>query len=133
VDTSALVGLYLKDDEWHAPARRVMEDLQSQRRPLFTTGDVFDETVTLMRRWGGYAVAARAGEALRTSRALRLIPVDERACDEAWRLFKEHRLPDLSFTDCTSAAIMRRLGIEEVFAFDSDFRSLGFKVLPERP
>ena len=38
--------------------------------------------------------------------------------------------PDLSFSDCRSAAIMNRLGIEEEFAFDSDFRGFGFTVLP---
>jgi len=130
VDTSAIVGLYLENDEWHAPAKKVMAELQGKRRPLFFTTDIFDEAVTLMRRWGGYEVAIKAGEALRESRVMHLVEVDERARDEGWRLFKEHKTPDLSFSDCTSAAIMERLGIEEVFAFDSDFRGFGFTVLP---
>jgi len=130
VDTSAIVGLYLEADGWHAPARKVMAELQAKRRPLFFTTDIFDEAVTLMRRWGGYEVAIKAGEALRESRVMHLVEVDERARDEAWRLFKAHKSPDLSFSDCTSAAIMERLGIEEVFAFDSDFRGFGFTMLP---
>lgn len=130
VDTSAIVGLYLENDEWHAPARKVMADLQAKRRPLFSTTDVFDEAVTLMRRWGGYESAVRAGEALRGSRVMHLVEVNERDRDEAWRLFKEHKTLSLSFSDCTSAAIMDRLGIEDVFTFDSDFRAFGYTILP---
>jgi predicted nucleic acid-binding protein len=132
VDTSAIIGLHLAGDAWHEPAKRVMAELERARRPLFATSDIFDETVTLLRRWGGYRSAVRTGEALRSSRVVHLVEVDERARDEAWRRFKEQRTPGLSFTDCTSAAMMGRLGIEEIFAFDSDFGSLGLKTLPGR-
>lgn len=132
VDTSAIVGLFLEGDEWHEPAKQVMAALQKTMRPLFATTDIFDETVTLLRRWGGYSVAVRTGDALQSSKVVHLVEVDGRAREEAWLRFREHKTPDLSFTDCTSAAMMERLGIEEIFAFDSDFRRFGFKTLPGR-
>jgi len=131
VDTSALVALYLDSDAWHAEAVRALAQLREQRRPLLATTDVFDETVTLVRRWGGYARAVEVGTALRESRVLTLVPVDEAAREEAWGLFKRHKNPKLSFTDCTSAAVMGRLGIESVFTFDSDFRGFGLKPIPD--
>ena len=131
MDTSALVALYLDSDEWHAEAVRALSQLRDLRRPLLATTDVFDETVTLIRRWGGYARAVEVGEALRESRVLTLVAVDDAAWEEAWALFKKHGNLKLSFTDCTSAALMARLGIESIFTFDSDFRGLGLKSLPD--
>jgi hypothetical protein len=131
VDTSGIIGLYLEEDEWHESAKAILAELQQDKRPLFATTDIFDEAVTLLRRWGGYPTAVRTGEALLRSKVLRLVEVDGRARDEAWRLFNQHKTPDLSFTDCTSVAMMKRLGIEEIFAFDSDFREFGLSTLPK--
>ena len=36
----------------------------------------------------------------------------------------------LSLTDCTSMALMRRLGLEAAFTFDRDFRDCGFAMVP---
>ena len=36
----------------------------------------------------------------------------------------------LSFTDCTSFALMRERKLLEAFTFDSDFKRAGFVVLP---
>ena len=52
-DTSALVGLSLKGDEWHKPAVQGLEELRRGRRKMLTTTDVFSEVVTSMRKWGG--------------------------------------------------------------------------------
>src|ERR1041384_404561 len=130
VDTSALVALALTSDSKHSEAVSTLADLRKKRPPLLSTTDVFDETVTLVRRWGGYAKAIEAGDLLRSSRMLELVRGNDDARDEAWRLFKEHQRPDLSFTDCTSAAIMEHLELSEVFAFDSDFRAFGFTQVP---
>lgn len=34
------------------------------------------------------------------------------------------------FVDLVSFEVMRRLGIDEAFAFDDDFAAAGFRVLP---
>jgi predicted nucleic acid-binding protein len=131
VDTSALVALYMASDARHREASSVLAGLREKKRPLLATTDVFDETVTLVRRWAGYARAIEAGESLRQSRVLELVNVEDDDREEAWDLFRRHKEAKLSFTDCTSAAIMGRLEIEEVFTFDSDFRGFGFKTVPD--
>jgi predicted nucleic acid-binding protein len=131
VDTSALVALYLESDSQHREAVNILAGLRDKRRPLLSTWDVFDETVTLLRRWGGYARAVEAGESLRQSKVLELINVNDDDREQAWDLFKKHKEVKLSFTDCTSATIMSRLDLDEIFAFDSDFRGFGFTTLPD--
>jgi len=132
VDTSAIVGLFLEGDEWHVPAREALAGLRADRRSLLGTTDVFDEAVTALRRWAGYGSAVKTGAALRASRLLRLVAVDDEIREQAWKVFKAHPLPGLSYTDCTSAAVMDKFGLTEVFTFDEDFRKLGYKVLPRK-
>ncbi len=129
-DTSALVGLFLRDDAWHKPAKATLLELRAAQRRMIATSDIFDETVTAIRRWAGYRPSIEAGEALRTSRLLTLVPVDEPAREAAWRLFRKLNDPRLSLTDCISFVIMERFGLKEVFTFDAHFRRAGFDVLP---
>jgi len=131
VDSSALIALYLDSESEHRRALSVLATLKDRRRALVATSDVFDETVTLVRRWGGDSAGIRAGESLRQSNLLELVPVSDLDREAAWALFKEYHNVKLSFTDCTSAAVMNRLGLEEVFTFDSDFREFGYKSIPE--
>lgn len=130
VDTSAFFALFNPRDARHEEAGRLHDALQGFQRPLFTSTDVFDEVVTLLRSRTGIEHAVRIGEGLRNGEAVRLIPVDDEIRDSAWEIFKSHALPGLSFTDCTSSAVMRSRGIREVFTFDADFRRLGHQTLP---
>jgi predicted nucleic acid-binding protein len=45
-------------------------------------------------------------------------------------LFFQHRDKNLSFTDCTSFAVMRELRLTTVITTDGHFRQVGFDVLP---
>ncbi|OGM61002.1 hypothetical protein A3A75_01965 [Candidatus Woesebacteria bacterium RIFCSPLOWO2_01_FULL_39_10] len=49
---------------------------------------------------------------------------------KSWKLFQKLDGRGVSMIDCTSFAVMRRLKIKEAFAFDEDFKNLGFKVYP---
>jgi len=44
---------------------------------------------------------------------------------EAWKYF-EKNWSGLSFTDCTSFAMMKRLGITKYFGYDDHFGRAGF-------
>ena len=48
----------------------------------------------------------------------------------AWKLFQTYEDKKLSFTDCTSFAIMEKKGIDKAFSFDEDFVRIGFVQLP---
>jgi predicted nucleic acid-binding protein len=131
-DSSALVGLFLEGDEWHEPARRALEDLRRERLRMLTTTDVFDEVVTSLRKWAGHERAVQAGDILRRSALVRVVPVDQEVREEGWKRFVKLKHPALSLTDCTSFAVMDRFGIAEAFTFDEDFRKAGYAIRPAK-
>jgi len=59
-----------------------------------------------------------------------LFRIDEEIFSLAWRIFKEQRNPNLSFTDCTSIALCRLKGLSSIASFDKDFYKFkDFKVI----
>lgn len=53
--------------------------------------------------------------------------------EAAWQYFLKYADQAFSFTDCTSFAMMTRLGIKEAACFDSHFDTAGFIRLPQVP
>jgi len=47
-----------------------------------------------------------------------------------WRFFQKYADQKVSFTDCISFAMMKRLQIKQVFTFDYHFSLAGFDVFP---
>lgn len=100
---------------------------------LVTSNYVVDETVTRLCYDAGLDAALKFRNAMRESMAankLRVIWVDERCESSAWGILERYRDLSLSMTDAISTAIARDLKITEFFAFDSDFRALGFDARP---
>ncbi len=126
VDTSAWFAYVNRDDPDHERVARALEDFPGI---LLTSSYVFDETVTLLLARLGHEVAARTGEFLLDpdmTAFVRVTPEDER---NAWRLFLARPDKTYSFTDCTSFALIRRLGLQDVAALDLDFRREGFALV----
>jgi len=122
VDTSAFFALADQTDRNHAAARKYVEDVATS---LFTSNVIVHETITLVRMRLGYEPAVLFGRRLLVETAFPVVhvtPDDER---QAWKIFQRYRDKRLSFVDCTSFAVMQRLGIQAAFAFDDDFRQVG--------
>lgn len=132
VDTSAIIAYYNAEDSHHADAARLMEGIRRGRMSplrLYITDYVFDEAVTFIECvLHRHDLAAAVGEALLSSPFVIMIRIDGGLFDEAWRAFRDGS--GLSLTDCASFAAMRGNGIEDAFAFDSHFRTAGFRMLP---
>lgn len=54
VDTSAIFGIFMENDQRHTSAMEALGELRDARKRLLTTTDVFSETVTALRRWAGH-------------------------------------------------------------------------------
>lgn len=52
---------------------------------------------------------------------------------QALEIFEQYEDQDFSFTDCTSFALLQRLKIREVLAFDKHFLTMGFAQVAESP
>jgi hypothetical protein len=123
VDTGGWYALADADDRHHEAVRNWMAQ---NTCPLVTTDYVFDEIVTLIRQRRGHRGAVRFGEKLRSSALTRIISVTPGDREAAWRIFKKFKDQRFSFTDCTSFAVMKRLGLSQVLTVDQHFRVMGF-------
>lgn len=60
---------------------------------------------------------------------VRIEHVDEELEAEAWAWLRVHDERPYSFVDATSFALMRKLRLTDVLAFDGDFAAAGFNEL----
>lgn len=130
VDTSGWCAMYDRSDTYHSRAAAFWEELATKKIGLITSDYVFDETVTLLRLRAGLPAATTFGDALLASRVTTLVEVDRSLRDEAWAIFRRYDDKALSFTDCTSFAIMKRLALTHAIGFDHHFQQMGFTLLP---
>ncbi len=122
VDTSAWYATVDKSDRDHMAA---VAKIQNLGRPLLTSNYIFDETLTLLKTKLGPTIAVQFGEKLWNQEVATLIRISEKDEDMAWKLFLKYEDKGFSFTDCTSFALMERLKINMVFAFDDHFAQYG--------
>jgi len=103
-------------------------DIGKHKNNLITTNYIIDETATLLRVKCGLPSALDFRERLNSGFkhiSLRVLLRDEQA---AWKWF-EKDWSRLSFTDCTSFAVMKRFDLTSIAAFDDHFSRAGFRVV----
>lgn len=129
IDTSMFKALVDPKDEFYQEANDIWDKLKNQELSLITTNFILDETFTLIRMRCGRLLSLelrkRLAEGLRGIKIVRVLALDEK---QAWPWF-ELDWNGLSFTDCVSFAVMKRLGIDSAAAFDKHFSRAGFKLL----
>jgi hypothetical protein len=108
------------------PNHRAATDwLAANTDPLLTTVYVIDETLTLMRARGWHQKALDFGRAVFAGRLAAVRYVSPAEIAAAWDVFRRFADKDWSFTDCTSYAVIRTLGLPQAFSFDQHFRQFG--------
>ena len=133
VDASAWVALLDGRDRCHPAARELWRTCLESRRSFVTSDYILDEAYTLLRRRrNGLRMAMALHDLLGRSRLVEVAQIELQLRSMAWELFVTYDDQVLSFTDCTSFAVMREHGLSRVFTFDGDFHKVGFVALPER-
>ena len=79
----------------------------------------------------GHDDAVRALKAVRESESFNILSVGRSAFEAAAGQFGEYDDQEISFVDHTTAILADERDVGHVYAFDSDFRTLGFSVVPE--
>lgn len=127
VDTSALYALLVRNDDCHKAAATLFESLLDQEIPLITHSFVVVELVALLQsRVGLEAVAAWKND---IQDLIDIEWINDAIYDEALQALLQSHSKKLSFVDQVSFAVMKKRQIQQVFAFDTDFETAGFKLL----
>lgn len=128
VDTSAFYALLDRDDVQHASARKAFPKL-AEHEELVTHSYVLVETIALaQRRLGPDAVRALTEDLLPI--VTTTVWVDETAHAAGVTALLAAFPTDVSLVDHVSFHVMRELGITQAFAFDRDFQTAGFRLIP---
>jgi predicted nucleic acid-binding protein len=133
VDSGAWIALLNASERLHGAALTTYQRLHADGWRLVTSSDVIDESATRLRYDAGLKAALAFRDAVahaEKARTLRVLPVDAAVQQRAFALWEKHPKLVLSLTDATSMVLARGLSVTTVFGFDSDFRALGFTLLP---
>ncbi len=135
IDTGVFFAAYNENDLMHDDAALLLiSAVLGWFGKVYTSTYVVDETLTLTKSKLGGREAVRLAESLRNSKRISTIAVEGRtdAADVAFERFKEHwAVRGLSYTDCTTIALVEKMELKVVLSFDKGFRSLVPKVLGE--
>lgn len=126
VDTSAVLALNDPKDRFHAAAS---EFLHNTSLTLVTLNVTAHEAYTRGRYDHGLTRGRAHYEFLRSSHLGRIYFTEFDEAD-AYQMLLKYTDQRLSFHDALCGAVMLREGIYKVFAFDSDFFTFGFELVP---
>jgi predicted nucleic acid-binding protein len=126
IDTGIFVALHNADDELHLRSKELMKHaLKSDFGRIFTSDYVIDEAITTaLVRTKKHDLAIDLGTYIITSPRITKICLDEESFEKAWKKFKTLKDKPLSFTDCSSIALIELKGIKQIMSFDSGFDGL---------
>ena len=124
IDTSAAYALLAAEDAHHAKAVEIYGSIQARNIPLVLSNFILAETHTIINRRIGHAAAREF-----LNNALRDFEIERATLEDEWAahaiLQGTTRSKDLSYFDAVTLAVAERLGIKEIFSFDSHFEMMG--------
>ena len=134
VDTGGWVAYFDKSDREHVLFRDCLSQaVRGTDWRLYTSDYIIDETATFLRYHTTHDTACTALESFHDLEAAGLLScqnIDTDLCRRAEEIFRQYHDQKFSFTDCTSFALCQKQGIQHVVTVDSDFRILGFLLVP---
>lgn len=121
VDTSIWYAAADAGDRSNARAKAIL----SREAQRATTDHVLVECWLLIRHRLGARAASRWWAGIRSGVAL-IEPVGPADLEVAWAIAERYSDQDFSIVDCTSFAVMQRLGLRRAASFDGDFAVFRF-------
>ena len=123
IDTSIFVAVRNKRDKNHIRSRQLLEKaLQGEYGKLYTSDYIADEAITTaLTRTHTHQVALNTGRLIIESPRIEKIYVGPEQFKLAWEKFQKFKGRFMSFTDCSSLALIEEHGINRIMSFDGDF------------
>ena len=118
IDTCVFVALSNSRDVNHNRAKEwIMEITKGRFGRPFLSDHIFDETLTTaFVRTKNHKKSVELGEFILGSE-IDLVSIDEQCFQQAWEIYRKNKL---SFTDCSSLALMKLYGISNILTFDKE-------------
>lgn len=129
IDTSAFIALTNKSDQFHKKAVDFVKQLDKGVQ-FYTTNYILDESFTRIRMMAGLRESIIFGKNVFAGSLYKIYYIDKELEKDAFEIFKKYNNLKLSFTDCTSFALMKKLNLISAFTFDEDFLKVGFNMIP---
>ena len=131
IDTGPLAGVKLFRDKHHARSLELIEEaMHGKYGKIYVSDYIFDELATLLLvRSKRKDISVDYGESILTSRFIEMVHVDGGTFKRAWEIFRQYDNLALSFTDCTSIALMENLRIENIISFDLEFDAVALGIV----
>jgi uncharacterized protein len=131
IDTWGWVALGHRRDSKHQEVNELYRTLRVQKRPIYTSDYVLDETITLIFRREVYADALQFITGVLKSADQKFITIERISAErfqEAWKLRQSFQdKPHISFTDLTSMILMQERHIKQILTDDGHFEQVGMK------
>ncbi len=128
--TGIFVALHNADDEFHLRSKELIKQaLKSDFGRIFTSHYIIDEAITtaLVRTKRHDLALDLVGFIIESPRITKLW-VGEDIFELAWKKFSVFKDKPLSFTDCTTIAIIETRGIKQIMSFDRGFDGLSDRI-----
>jgi uncharacterized protein len=126
IDTGPFLALYDAEDKYHQRSKELFKSaLTGSLGRLYTSDYIIDEAITiLLVRTKNHNEATELGKYLIESPRITKLSVDSDIFTEAWTKFQNLKDKYLSFTDCTSLALVEKHRINQIMSFDHGFDGL---------
>ena len=110
IDTSAFLAISNEKDAYHTKAVEFLHSIIDAKKftRIITSDYVIDETVTRILFAVGHGAAPVWIKNIGASTVLEILRVDGEIFDRGIELFEKYSEKSLSFTDCTSFALMEK-------------------------
>lgn len=121
IDTGAFCALAIPKDQHNHKAKAIYKQIHKDKSVICTSDYVLDETYTLLKMRGSHATAVKFMDQMDKCN-ITVLRVTEDIEEKAKTIFRKIDDKKLSYTDCTSFALINQSAIDAVFAFDEHFR-----------
>jgi predicted nucleic acid-binding protein len=126
IDTGPFLALYDAEDVHHKRSKELIKGaLTGTFGRLYTSNYIIDEALTvILVRTKQHQQAVELGKYLIESPRITRLNVDDDVFESAWRKFQNFKDKALSFTDCTSLALVEKYEVNQIMSFDRGFDGL---------
>ena len=130
MDTAGWLMLADASDKLHITALETRDKWLEEGGIFISTDYVLDETITLIRMRLGIDAAEEWWKMVSSSSRIQWEWMNSDRIERAMTWFFRWRDKKLSFTDCTSFALMKELKLSKALTCDKHFKTAGFEIYP---